>query len=886
MKQSLRKIAYCLPVLVVLLVTVFFAVPSAQAAGLKTPVLNAPVSTVSGVKMSWNKVPGAAKYRVYVKTGSSSWRKLADTANTYFLHKNTASGTTYAYTVRCISKDGKQVLSGFNLIGKKVTYIKAPVISVLTNTAKGPSLTWGAVKGAARYRVFVKTGSSAWKRLTDTAARSYVHQNAVPGTKYTYTVRCLSLDGKRFISDFSTSGKAITYITPPKLTLSNDAGGIRVSWNRPSGAARFRVMLYHNGAWAKLSDTSDTSYLYPASTSNKAYTFTVRCLSAASNTFTSVAADKQTITYCAAPRITSATNESDGTRITWNAVNGAKKYRVMLYENDAWRTLTQTDALSYTHDTEHGVYYTYAVCCLDERDNVISGFYADGYTHQYMIPADLDTPVISGHENLDTGLLLKWSPVSGAERYRVMISENGRWSILGETTAAEFLDTAVMSGVERTYTVCCVTADSKTYTSAYDTAGTAFVYYAAPRLTAANTSAGLLLSIDPSDHAAGYRLFIKKGSLWKELDDTAENTYLYSPAVRGTEYRFTACCIDEDGQPVSTYNDAGVSLSYQPNPDQRVFTKAQFSADVCRALNQSAVIPADPNAVLNRRSASEILCDILGYSYHTKDISFIDSESDALKTTVFFGYFYSNESDRIYPEAQITDVEYNALLTEVGRYHQLKGKKALAFGDSIMYGYGNNGYGSCRIICEKYGMQFINYSYCGATMSTCNNGRVHIPDRIKAAHDAGYTADIIFLNGGTNDLTLIRKGQTPDAFDPAAPQNSTFSQGLDYAMMLIRYYWGNTPVLYTRNHNMVVSTEELEQQLGEYGLLIANKYYAHTVDIYADTGLDTEIPQQRDRYTMYRSDLGRSDGIHPNYLGYTTYYLPLETNAILSILLP
>ena len=763
--------------------------------------------------------------------------------------------------------------------------IFSPTVTELTNTASGVRISWSSVGDAPRYRVFIKTGSG-WEKLADTAEKQYLHTGVTSGAKYSYTVRCISADGKQFTSSCNTTGKTITYIKPPTLSLSNTADGVRLDWNKSSGAVKFRVMLHNGTAWQKLTDTAETSYIYHQTASGESYTFAVRCITANGNAFTSAASASQTITFIKAPRITGVTDETDGAKITWDACSGAAQYRVLIKTGSDWQTLVDTDKTVCTHDADHDVSYTYAVCCLDADGSVISAYDPAGYTHRYSIPAALDTPVIEGFENTEAGLLLRWKAVAGAVRYRVLIKNNDRWTYLGETNETSYLSTNITNGETITCTVCCVSEDSVAYTSAYNSVGCTTTYYGAPELRLTNASDGILLEWDGCESAPYCRLFVRKGTKWTKLADTLENSYLYTPEDPDTDYCFTACFTDANGSPLGAYSETGFSLHYNPDPDNTVYTTGEFAYDVYRTLGADTVTPASPKAALNRRNSAEILCKALAYQNHTKGISLLDTDSSALKTAVFFGCFYPDENDRIYPDTFLSHEEYDAMLTEVERYTRLKGKTALAFGDSIMYGYGNYGYGSCRIISEKYGMTFINYSYCGATFGTCSNGRVHIPDRIKKAYTSGYKADIIFLNGGTNDLTLIRKGETPDTFDPKKPQNSTYVQGFEYAMTLIRNYWGNTPVLYTRNHNMVVSTEEMEKQLGEYGLRIAEKYGARIVDIYTDTDLDTEIPEMRDRYTMYRSDLTRSDGIHPNWLGYTSYYLPLETEAILSILTP
>ena len=50
--------------------------------------------------VKWKKAAGASKYRVYRKTGSGRWVKLADTTSLTYTDKSAKSGTKYTYTVR------------------------------------------------------------------------------------------------------------------------------------------------------------------------------------------------------------------------------------------------------------------------------------------------------------------------------------------------------------------------------------------------------------------------------------------------------------------------------------------------------------------------------------------------------------------------------------------------------------------------------------------------------------------------------------------------------------------------------------------------------------------------------------------------------------------
>ena len=208
----------------------FVALPS-------SPKISKVENVAGGVKITIGKVSGAAKYRYFRKTGSGKWQKLGDSAKTTYIDKTAKSGTKYAYTARCISKDGKKYTSDYNKTGKSITYIAAPKITKFENTSKGTKLTWSKSKGAVKFRVFWIYGGK-WKKLADTTATSYVNTKVKEGTKFTYTVRCISKDGKKYTSGFDSTGKTYCFIkTPAAPTLKNTKAGVSISWKKSAGAA-------------------------------------------------------------------------------------------------------------------------------------------------------------------------------------------------------------------------------------------------------------------------------------------------------------------------------------------------------------------------------------------------------------------------------------------------------------------------------------------------------------------------------------------------------------------------------------------------------------------------------------------------------------------------
>ena len=179
-------------------------VVSAQSAktSLATPKISKAESINGGVKISWGKVKGAEKYRVYYK-GSKGWTKLADTTSTSYTDSKVSSGKTYTYTVRCINSSATKFTSGYDSKGKTVKYISAPKITKAESVNGGVKISWRKVKGAVKYRVYYK-GSKGWTRLADTTSTSYTDSKVSSGKTYTYTVRCINSSATKFTSGYDS----------------------------------------------------------------------------------------------------------------------------------------------------------------------------------------------------------------------------------------------------------------------------------------------------------------------------------------------------------------------------------------------------------------------------------------------------------------------------------------------------------------------------------------------------------------------------------------------------------------------------------------------------------------------------------------------------------
>ena len=260
-------------------------------ASLATPKISKAESVYGGVKLTWNKVNGAAKYRVYYK-GRKGWTRMVDTTSTSYIDKDVSSGKNYTYTVRCITSDAKKFTSGYNPTGKSVKYVATPKISKLEVTYDGVKLTWNKVAGAEKYRVYYKD-RNGWTKLADTTGTTMLDMNVVSKEfdssidDIYYTVRCISKDAKSFTSGYDSKGTPIGnhQDCPEIYSIGAVNNGVEMHWT--GDAPKFRVYIKENGSWKRIAETYDNYYVHKGAKSGS-NTYTVRGVSKDGKKFTTM----------------------------------------------------------------------------------------------------------------------------------------------------------------------------------------------------------------------------------------------------------------------------------------------------------------------------------------------------------------------------------------------------------------------------------------------------------------------------------------------------------------------------------------------------------------------------------------------------------------------
>ena len=366
-------------------------------ASLATPKISKAESVYGGVKLTWNKVNGAAKYRVYYK-GRKGWTRMVDTTSTSYIDKDVSSGRNYTYTVRCISADGKSFTSGYDSKGKSVKYIAAPEISKLENVNGGIKVIWDSEENT-NYRLYCKTEGKGWTKVCDTKTGVVTHKNLQPNKTYTYTVRAISSDAKKYLSGYDPVGMSAKYVATPKISKTEVTyDGVKLTWNKVAGAEKYRVYYKDGEGWNKLADTTGNSYLDMGLVSrelsikdnsvNGQYIYTVRCISSNGKAFQSGYDTKGSKANLGneCPEIVRVDSMHGGITVSWTDVcEDNSKYRIYVKEKGSWKKLADTTNNYYTHkNVKAGQTYTYTVRCVSKNGKKFTSIYnPSGVTFKY-----------------------------------------------------------------------------------------------------------------------------------------------------------------------------------------------------------------------------------------------------------------------------------------------------------------------------------------------------------------------------------------------------------------------------------------------------------------------------------------------------------------------
>lgn len=414
-------------------------------------------TTAKGVKVSWTPVSKATKYRIYRKAeGEKKWSTLTTVTGektSSYVDETAKSGVKYYYTVKACNIVGWGTC---NQKGVSVTYLKAPQ-TTLKSAQNGVQISWGRVAGAEKYRVYRKAaGETKWTPLKDTATLKFTDQTAKNGKTYTYAVKAIK--GK--VTSSFISVKTVFVATPKLASVKNTDSGAKISWNKVSGATKYRVYrkAEKESSWTKLGDTTKLSFTDKTAKSGVKYAYTVKAYNGSYGSNIDSKGLKNV--FVPTPGLNSLVEaEKKGVTVFWQKVSTADKYVVYRkVDGKSWEKIAsikkadvkvdQYGNLYYIDTTaKNNVTYSYTVKAYD------GGYASSFYTNRYITYFDPVTSLTA--KATKNGVTLKWDAVKGAESYLVLRKDKNSdgYGIVGVAENATFIDETGEAGTKYTYAV-------------------------------------------------------------------------------------------------------------------------------------------------------------------------------------------------------------------------------------------------------------------------------------------------------------------------------------------------------------------------------------------------------------------------------------------------
>lgn len=210
--------------------------------------------------VSWDPVPGAVRYRVYVDN-STSRRLILDTetTETSLTLPSSLSFGVHRIWVRAI---GASNYSAAWSNATKYSVGPKPVSAVSSTFDATPRFSWTSFQNVATYQLYVQRGSTVVINESGLTSSSYTPSSDLPTGLYRWWVRPTHSNGSR--GAWSPVGELFIGGRPDVVSATVGSHGRPViEWNPVDGAGAFEIYLFNDdgaGLVERVRDIAGTSF--------------------------------------------------------------------------------------------------------------------------------------------------------------------------------------------------------------------------------------------------------------------------------------------------------------------------------------------------------------------------------------------------------------------------------------------------------------------------------------------------------------------------------------------------------------------------------------------------------------------------------------------------
>ena len=246
---------------------------------LAQPVVEESNVTSSGkIKLKWEKISGAEKYKIYRRVGKSGdYEYYTSTTKTSYTDKDTKAGKVYYYKVLAVHENTSANSAKSAGVGQTCK-LAQPVVEESNVASSGKiKLKWEKISGAEKYKIYRRVGKSGdYEYYKSTTSTSYTDKDTKAGKVYYYKV--LAVHENTSANSAKSDGVGQTCKLPrPEVSIKLSSGNPKLTWEEVDGAVKYEIYraTSKDGTYKSIKTTTSLKYTDKSVTAGKTYYYKV-----------------------------------------------------------------------------------------------------------------------------------------------------------------------------------------------------------------------------------------------------------------------------------------------------------------------------------------------------------------------------------------------------------------------------------------------------------------------------------------------------------------------------------------------------------------------------------------------------------------------------------
>lgn len=506
---------------------------------------SAKMSAYNKINVTWSGVAGAQEYTIYRSTSpDSGYTKIGNSTGTSYSDSTSIeAGINYYYKVAASKGSYVGPLSSYT---NARTILNTPSnVKVSKKYYDTATLTWSAVPGATRYKVYHSTDpNGTFKYIGEAKSTGFTKNGVVPGIKNYYKVTALNSNNASQ-SNYSSSVNLKTSFDkkPGGLKVSSTSyNSIKLTWSKVNGATSYEVYrsTKKSSGFKKIASTKTNSYTNKKLKTNKTYYYKIKAKNKYTKSpYSSVVKGKSEL---AVPKNLKASSASyNSIKLTWSKAGGASKYDIYrsTKKNSGYKKIKTTSSTKYTDKKlSSGTTYYYKI-------KAVRGSYKSDYSDRVQCkPLPPATSKFKAESVSYNEIKLSWNKVTGATKYVIYRSTKEKSGFkkietINNADTLTFTDSKLTTGTKYYYRIYTYVDKAK---GGYKTASATPITNAPSNFVADNiSSTSIKLTWDEPAGATGYIIYRSTESDktgFTELATVQEDKYIDRNLTLGQAYYY------------------------------------------------------------------------------------------------------------------------------------------------------------------------------------------------------------------------------------------------------------------------------------------------------------------------------------------------------------